>query len=124
MMVCVCLLVSPLTWSHYLILLALPIAVTAIRLRELRFPRRQTLLFAIASLILLIPSGSIESFILSFSSSSTSPNILPGDPGVQMGVPVSFAVGLLSLIPTLSVLIILWLMRKLSRLPADELPQA
>ncbi|MCI0422260.1 MAG: DUF2029 domain-containing protein, partial [Acidobacteria bacterium] len=67
MMICVCLLVSPLTWPHYLILLALPLAVTARRLRDLRFPRRQTLLYAIAALILLIPATSLENFIVSFS---------------------------------------------------------
>ncbi|MCI0391552.1 MAG: DUF2029 domain-containing protein [Acidobacteria bacterium] len=121
MMICVCLLVSPLTWPHYLILLALPLAVTARRLRDLHFPRRPALLCAIAVLILLIPATSIETFILSFSSA---PDIFPGATGGQPGVSVSFGAGLLSLIPTLSVLIILWLMRHLSRLPGGEPLQA
>jgi len=115
-MICVCLLVSPLTWPHYLILLALPLAVTIHRLRDLRFPRQQTLLCAIAVLILLIPNISLENFIFSF---SAAPNISSNELGVQPDAPVSFAVGLLSLIPTLGALIIFWLMRQLSRLPGE-----
>jgi len=117
MMICVCLLVSPLTWPHYLILLALPLAVTARRLRDLRFPRRQTLLYAIAVLILLIPAFSLEDFIFSF---STAPNIFPDESGAQPKVSVSFAVGLLHLLPTLSALVILWLMRQLSIMSVDK----
>jgi uncharacterized membrane protein YhaH (DUF805 family) len=120
MMICVCLLVSPLTWPHYLMLLALPLAVTARRLRDLRFPRRPAVLCAIAVLILLIPATSLETFILSFSSA---PDISTVNTGGQPGVSVSFGAGLLSLIPTLSVLMILWLMRHLSRLPGEERPQ-
>jgi uncharacterized membrane protein YhaH (DUF805 family) len=120
MMICVCLLVSPLTWPHYLILLALPLAVTARRLRDLRFPCRPAVLCAIAVLILLIPATSLETLILSFSSA---PDISTVNTGGQPGVSVSFGAGLLSLIPTLSVLMILWLMRHLSRLPGEERPQ-
>jgi len=117
MMICVCLLVSPLTWPHYLILLALPLAVTARRLRDLRFPRRQTLLYAIAVLILLIPAFSLEDFIFSF---STAPNIFPDESGAQPKVSVSSTVGLLHLLPTLSALVILWLMRQLSIMSVDK----
>jgi len=116
MMICVCLLVSPLTWPHYLVLLALPLAVTVRKLRDLQFPRRQTLLCAIAVLILLIPAISLENFIFSL---SPPPDILPGEPGIQSDATASFAAGTLSLIPALSSLIIFWLMRQLSRLPGE-----
>jgi len=120
MMICVCLLVSPMIWPHYLILLAFPMAVIARRLRDLTFPRRQTLLCVIAVLILLIPIISYEDFLLSFSSA---PNIFPNESGLRPDVPVSFTVGLLHLPPTSSALIILWLTRRLSRLPGGERPQ-
>jgi len=118
MMICVCLLVSPLTWPHYLILLALPVTVTARGLRDLQFPRRQTLLYAIAVLILLIPAFSLEDFI---SSLSAAPTLTHKESGIQPNVTISFSAGLLHLLPTLSALIILWLMRQLSRM-SDEKP--
>ena len=121
MMVCLSLLVSPLTWPHYLTLLAFPLAVTARRLRDLRFRRRETLLCAFAVLILLIPTFSLENFISSF---STPTDILPNESGIQSEGQVSGAISLLFLLPTLSVLIILWLMRQLSRLPGEERRQA
>jgi uncharacterized membrane protein YhaH (DUF805 family) len=121
MMVCLSLLVSPLTWPHYLTLLALPLAVTARRLRDLRVRRRETLLCAIAVLILLIPTFSLENFISSF---STPTDILHNESGIQSDGQVSGAISLLFLLPTLSVLIILWLMRQLSRLPGEERRQA
>ncbi|MCG3161568.1 MAG: hypothetical protein JMDDDDMK_02757 [Acidobacteria bacterium] len=109
-MVCACLLVSPLTWPHYLIIAALPLTLIVSRLRALRFPRLETLLCAITILFLLIPNITLETFIFSF---STAPGSLSGASGIQPDVPVSFAAGLLSLIPTLSVALLIWLMRRL-----------
>jgi hypothetical protein len=111
-MICVCLLVSPQTWPHYLVLLALPLTVALRRLRELRFPKKLTPLCAGAILILLIPDVSLQNFIFSFSPLPESQTSLPG---VQLDVPVSFAAGLLSLIPIVSVLILFWLTWRLAR---------
>ena len=110
MMICVSLLVSPLTWPHYLILLALPITVIALRLRDLRFPRWPTALSVIAVLILLIPATTLESFILSFSSAASG----------NTGMTASFGAASLSLLPTLGALILLWQMRKVSFLSVEE----
>ncbi|HKQ75801.1 MAG TPA: glycosyltransferase family 87 protein [Blastocatellia bacterium] len=117
MMICVCLLLSPLIWPHYFILLAFPMAVIARRLRDLSFPRRQMLLGAIPVLILLIPAFSLEDFIVSF---STAPNIIPNESAIRPDTPVSFAVGLLHLLPTSSALIIPWLISQLSRMSGEE----
>ncbi len=122
MMICVCLLASPMIWPHYLIILALPLTVIARRLRELGFPRRQTLFCVVAILILLIPAFALEDFILSFSSA---PNIVPNETGVRPDTPVSFAAGLIFLLPTLSAPIILLLARRLARMSGEKtLPQA
>lgn len=109
-MVCACLLISPLTWPHYLIIAALPLTLIVSRLRGHQFPRLETLLCAITTLFLLIPNITLETFIFSF---STAPGSLSGESGVQPDVPVSFAAGLLSLIPTLSVALLIWLIRRL-----------
>jgi hypothetical protein len=112
-MVCICLLVSPLTWPHYLILTALPASLVMQRLRALRFPRAETLLYAVAVVLLLVPDLTLESFILSFSSAASrvhnNLDILPD-------MRVSFGAGLLRLIPTLGMSILVWLMRQLSRM--------
>ena len=76
---------------------------------------------AFAVLVLLIPTFSLENFISSF---STPTDILPNESGIQSEGQVSGAISLLFLLPTLSVLTILWLMRQLSRLPGEERRQA
>jgi hypothetical protein len=120
MMTCVCLLVSPITWPHYLILMALPASLIIQRLRVFRFPRRETLLYAIAVILLLIPDLSLESFIFSLSHGAGS---FHDNPDIQPDMQVPFAAGILRLLPALSMLILAWLMRQLSRMSETRIDQ-
>jgi hypothetical protein len=119
MMICVCLLISPLTWPHYLVLTALPLAIAARSLYDSRFPRREMLLGVSAIALLLIPNISLERLIISF---PTEQIFIP-ESGLQPDVPVPFAAGLLGLIPILGVLILTVLLRRLSLRPADVIDE-
>lgn len=111
-MVCVSLLVSPVTWPHYLMMTALPVALIICRLKSLEFPLQEIRLTIIAVVILLIPDSLLQSLVLLFTPSSSS---FYNDPGIQSDWSVSFAAGLLRLIPVVSVIIQCWLMYQLPR---------
>jgi hypothetical protein len=53
--ICASLLVSPVMWPHYLLMLVIPLAVAALDLRALGFPRKPLLATAILALVVFFP---------------------------------------------------------------------
>jgi alpha-1,2-mannosyltransferase len=96
-MICVSVLVSPLAWSHYLVLLAIPFAVLEGRATLSGGARWQLYLMFLLLLMLSIPtfalSGAIERFILP-------------DGMDRLGPTVPFAASLISLVPTLGLMVL------------------
>lgn len=109
LMVIVSILISPIMWAHYIIMAAIPMLITIRALSQMNFPRRETIATAILALILLIPGSSLADVtkIFLIEERSDGSEVAP------------FAAGLISLIPTLSLLLLLWLMRRLSRIFSD-----
>lgn len=103
-LICVSILVSPITWSHYLILAAIPLAVMLRSLLCRECPRGLRL-FAIATgLVLLVPRLQMERFASFFATNASAPG---------QSVTVPFAAGLLTLLPAAGVLALLFLIVRL-----------
>jgi hypothetical protein len=93
----VSLLISPILWTHYVILAALPLVVTARELYSLGFPKKETIAIGLAVLVLSLPT-------LTFLGAAAG--------GEDLEVP--FAVALGSLIPLFSLLGCFYLSYRLS----------
>lgn len=59
LLVCVSLLINPTAWEPYLVMAAIPMAITFAALRRSEFPRGQTLVAVLWSVLLLTPSFAI-----------------------------------------------------------------
>ena len=101
-LVCAAVIVNPVAWSHYFVLLALPIAVAGRYLYDLDFPRRPTNWGIVLFLLLLAPSSAF--------SAATEFFIIPDM--IQEAAPtVPFAASLLTLTPlvlTIALLHYIW----------------
>jgi hypothetical protein len=108
----VSILVSPVAWFHYLLLAAIPLAILVCRLSELGFPRRliSWLCFFLCPLLITVnPNG-----ILS--------RIIAGEKTPEGVIIVTFAQGLLFMLPTASLIGILWLMWRLDGIETPQRP--
>lgn len=97
-LVCVSLLVNPVTWSHYLILTLIPLAIVARRLFSLDLPKKETWFFIIICLIFFIPRSAVHWFTFQLSCYELSTN----------NYQIPFTVALLTFIPATAVLGLLW----------------
>jgi hypothetical protein len=105
-LVCVSILVNPVAWSHYLILASIPLVILGRRLLDLGLPRKESYALLALCLLLLIPRTELRRIIL----------LLGGQELVAGASPdVPFASALLSFIPALAVLGLLWLVWRLDR---------
>jgi hypothetical protein len=104
LMICVSLLVSPLLWSHYLSLMAIPAVVIARGLYELGFPCRPTVVAIALALSLLIPGPTLVELMRPFVTATDS----------QGNQVAPFAATMISLIPTVATLGCFLLLRRLS----------
>lgn len=102
----VSILVSPVAWSHYLLLAALPFAILVNRLSELKFPRSFTVRLFIIMCPLLFTSR-MYGGLLHIIFSRETPESLPTVP---------FIPGLLLMLPTASLIGLLWLLWRLSNI--------
>jgi hypothetical protein len=102
----VSILVSPVAWSHYLLLAALPFAILVNRLSELKFPRPFTVRLFIIMCPLLFTSR-MYGGLLHIIFSRETPESLPIVP---------FIPGLLLMLPTVSLIGLLWLLWRLSNI--------
>jgi hypothetical protein len=105
-LVCVSILVNPVAWSHYLIMALIPLAIVGRRLFVLELPKGETYALLTLGLLLFIPRTELHRFML----------LLTGQASVAgASSTVPFAVALLSLIPAMAVLGLLWLVWHLDR---------
>lgn len=96
----VSILVSPVAWSHYLLLAAIPFAVIINRLSELKFPRPFLIWLFIIIFPLLFTSrmyGGVLHIIFSPETSESDP-IVPFIPGLLLMLPTASLIGLLWLL--------------------------
>jgi hypothetical protein len=100
-------LVNPVAWTHYLILAAIPIAIIARRLWEMGFPKRMSYLAFCLWLPSMVNNGGLAHFALLFT-------ILTTPEGVHV---IPAAAGLLTLIPAVALIGLLWLVWRLDRAP-------
>lgn len=84
LMVCVSLLVSPLFWTHYLILLSIPIYVLFFKLLNARFPRYETIFFVFFLVLVLVPQRSAYQLALFWGTYSYHPDNPLVSPGLLM----------------------------------------
>jgi hypothetical protein len=100
-MVCMCLLVTPVTWSHYLILTLIPIAITGRYLFDLDLPKKETWIFLVISLILFLPRLDPRWFIM-------------GHEIKEKSTQVPFVAAILTFIPAVTLIGLMWLLRSLN----------
>jgi hypothetical protein len=98
-LICVSVLASPVTWSHYLVLLLLPMAVVSKYLLINRMPTGQSLFFVLICFLFLIPRQFLFEFIEHF-------NISP--PEVDQII-VPFSASLLTLLPLATTISLMFL---------------
>ena len=87
------LLLNPVSWTYHIPLTILPLGLTFAELRARAFPRRETMLAVILFSVVSLPFAAILGLQGGFGTQ---------DPGVAAGLRISFAVGLLSLLPALA----------------------
>ncbi|MBI4491280.1 MAG: DUF2029 domain-containing protein [Chloroflexi bacterium] len=100
LVVCLSIVASPIAWTHYLTLAAIPAAQVVRRLADRRLTARQTVAALLVAALLLV--SALNSLLLAFFVAGLSPQ-----PGAISVLP--FASALLTLIPALSVVALGWL---------------
>lgn len=104
LMICVSLLVSPLLWSHYLVIMAIPATIIACGLRELGFPREPAIIAVVLAALLLIPGPTLVELMRPFATATDS----------QGNQVEPLAATMIGLIPTVATLGCFLLLRRLS----------
>jgi len=107
-MTCVSLLIAPITWSHYLILAVIPMAIVMRHLFVLDLPMKETNLAILLGLLFCIPQTFLNDVMLMFADRS-----LAGAGSLT----VPFAVTIISLIPAAAILGLICLLRRVDQIP-------
>ncbi|MHC1697406.1 MAG: glycosyltransferase family 87 protein [Geobacteraceae bacterium] len=107
-MTCVSLLVAPITWSHYLVLASIPMAIVLRRLFALDLPKKETNLAILLGLLLCIPQTLLTNVMLQFADQGLAD---AGNPTVP------FAVTIVSLIPAAAIFGLMCLLRRVDQFP-------
>jgi alpha-1,2-mannosyltransferase len=110
-LVCVSILVNPVAWTHYLVLMAIPIVISVKRLAERKFPKHES--YGLVALVLLfgIPPKVLDAAqLLSV--------VAPVREGQMIVVP--FAGGLITLYFTLCTLGMMWFLRLQDRKHVED----
>jgi hypothetical protein len=105
-LICVSILINPVAWSHYLILALIPLAIVGRRLFALDLPKGETYALLLLGLLLFIPRTELHRLMLLLTRQ---------EPVAGASSTVPFAVALLSLIPAVAVVGLLWLVWHLDR---------
>jgi len=109
---CVCILASPIAWSHYLVLLAIPMTIAAHRLAlENRLSVSWAYLMILLLFTLSIPGKSLSAIIASFAIESFT---------TEIGPTVPFTAGLISMIPAAATILFLGLLRSMDAKTSDK----
>ncbi len=116
--VCICLLVSPITWLHYYVMLTLPMAVLLRSLARRGFPPWPTALTGLILLLMFLVNEHIRTFITGLSGGKAAL--------LANGSQITFAVSLLTWLPILQVIGLVALLAWAGRKPpaAGECPGA
>jgi hypothetical protein len=104
-LVCAAVIANPIAWSHYLVLLLIPLTVTGRHLLDLDFPRTLTNGGLIILLLLLWPRSELQRFVRLFALNDTGLDVFPAVPVVA---------SLLTLIPLATVIglmVFVWLLQ-------------
>jgi len=105
-LVCASILVSPVAWNHYLVLMAIPMAVCFKTLHVLSFPRFESVVLVFLIIVYGLPIDFLNDLAILISGA----NVTPGE-----YVVVPFAVGLLPLVLTAGVcamILLIWSLEK------------
>jgi hypothetical protein len=105
-MICLMILVSPIAWNHYLITALIPFVIVVQNLSSLHWPGKETYITLCIFITFSIPPPGLNKLI-----SLSAGNVI-GDGLVQTS---SFTVALVSLLPTIALLGLLWLVWRLDR---------
>lgn len=101
MMVCTSVLISPVVWSHYFVLLLIPALLAWQRLARAQFPKKWTNWALVLGILFCIPNPEWQKLILWISGQEA----IPGQPSS-----VSFPAAMITFIPMLAVLGLLYLL--------------
>lgn len=107
-LICLMILVSPVTWDHYLIPALIPLAIVVRTLSSLNWPRKEiNIALCIGATFFLstaLSSPRLWIFLLGYNGLAN-----------RLGPTVSFTVSLLSLLPAIGLLGLLWFLSQLDR---------
>ena len=112
MLICLSILIHPIAWNHYLVLMAIPVLVAARRLWERGFPSPQCILLLCLGLILGLPPEQINHAQLHFTQ-----HLLPDGEAF-----VTFAGSLLGLSYTIAVVAVVWFLKRLDSFGSSPSP--
>jgi hypothetical protein len=109
-LVCVSLLVNPVSWHHYLILALVPLVIVGRRLFTLDLPNAETWAFILLSLMMFVPYRGLRRLVFTLTGI---------DPAVS-SPQVPFAATLIILIPVVGLLGLLWLLWRIERAYTEQ----
>lgn len=108
---CTSILASPLTWCHYLVLLAIPLSLMVHRIINSGFPARTVSLLLLLIVLLSIPASLLHDVMLLLARVSRPP---------AGGAVMPFAVSLIDLLPTAALTTLLVFMRQCDRMESHK----
>jgi hypothetical protein len=104
--ICFMILISPVAWNHYLITTLIPFVIVVQNLSFLNWPRKETYITLCIFLSLFIPPSGLHKWM----------SLLAGNGlGDRLVQTCSFTVALVSLLPTIALLGLVWLVWRLDR---------
>jgi Glycosyltransferase family 87 len=112
-LVCVSILISPVAWSVYFMLLVIPFLIGGRCLMDLAFPTRETIIVIGLLLIFSVSHSSLHNYLLWFA---------PGQPNgnIVTAPQVSWWVSMLALIPSACLLVLIYVLSQLSQKCTNE----
>ncbi|MGH9840240.1 MAG: glycosyltransferase family 87 protein [Blastocatellia bacterium] len=105
LLIAVGILVNPIAWGHYLVLVAIPAVIVTRRLVDLNFPGKETLLMAVIVFLLSLPGRFVTSLSSHFSK---------GEMPLETTL-VPFGASLITLLPAACILCLIWVTWWVSR---------
>jgi hypothetical protein len=109
-LICMTILISPVAWSHYLILCLIPLIIVLERLDQMNWPIKDSALLLGVVQILLIAPDPLRSLIY-FATQKSHSNQIP-----QLPFTVSFGAGMLTLLPVAGIFLLMVLLNRQDRL--------
>jgi len=105
-LICISLLISPVAWTYYITLASIPVVIVVRDLFTLKLPGRETYAAIVIGLLMSISPRQLHVIALSLAGKG---------PAIDETTTVPFVAGLVTLVPALAVLGLLWLVYRLDR---------